>query len=223
MGDGSESLQRRTEMDYKEQAYKLELRFKYDRMGLLQLDSDLCKDCADAGKSIIELLARAEGAEAANTQLDGTVTSLMASNKRLTEELKAYKESDLAKAHEALTAEWAKEKKRADEAEIRCKTLEKMVKEYQETIIPGYRKRSETAESIASDLCDDFTDFVTGGVHNAAPYCDNRRPECVNAHGWCDGDNRVCRGFVPRAAARNKDGGFDVPLSQQGKAADPQR
>lgn len=112
---------------------------------------------------------------------------------------------------------------RAEAAEIRCKTLEKMVKEYQETIIPGYRQRAETAEEIASDLCDDFTDFVTGGIHNAAPYCANRRPECVNAHGWCDGDNRVCRGFVPKAAARNKDGGSDVPLSQQDQAADPQR
>lgn len=156
-------------MDYKEQAYKLELRFKYDRMGLLQLDSDLCKECADAGKSIIELLARAEGAEE------------------------------------------------------RCETLEKMVKEYQEVIIPGYRRQAEKAENIASDLCDDFTDFVTGGVHNAAPYCANRRPECVNAYGFCDGNNRLCRGFMPKAAARNKDGGFDVPLSQQDQAEDPQR
>lgn len=159
-------------------------------------------NCATA---INDLLARAEAAEAANTQLDGTVTSLMDSNKRLAEELKAHNESDLAKAHEALTAEWAKEKKKADAAEIRCKTLEKMVKEYQETIIPGYRKRAETAEETASDLCDDFTDFVTGGVHNAAPYCANRRPECVNAHGWCDGDNRVCRGFMPKAAVGRKE------------------
>lgn len=210
-------------MDYKEQANKLELRFKYDRMGLLQLSSDICKDCLDAGKSIIDLLARAEGAEAANTQLDGTVTSLMASNKRLAEELKANNESDLAKAHEALTAAWKQDKQRLHAAEVRCRNLFKMVTEYQDIIVPGYRKRAETAEEIASDLCDDFTDFVTGGVHNAAPYCANRRPECVNAHGWCDGDNRVCRGFVPKAAARNKDGGSDVPLSQQGKAADPQR
>ena len=60
--------------------------------------------------------------------------------------------------------------------------------------------RAEKAEEIASDLCDDFTDFVTGGIHNAAPYCANRRPECVNAHGWCNGDNKVCRGFMPKAA-----------------------
>lgn len=112
---------------------------------------------------------------------------------------------------------------RAEAAEARCETLEKMVKEYQETIIPGYRQRAETAEEIASDLCDDFTDFVTGGIHNAAPYCANLRPECVNAYGLCDGNNRVCRGFMPKAAARNKDGGSDVPLSQQDQAADPKR
>lgn len=66
-------------------------------------------------------------------------------------------------------------------------------------------ERAENAAEIASDLCDDFTDFVTGGVHNAAPYCANRRPECVNAHGWCNGDNRVCRGFLPKAAGIKKE------------------
>ena len=88
----------------------------------------------------------------------------------------------------------------AEAAEVRCETLEKMVKEYQEVLIPGYRERAEKAENIASDLCDDFTDFVTGGVHNAAPYCANCRPECVNQRDWCNGDNRVCRGFLPKAA-----------------------
>ena len=64
--------------------------------------------------------------------------------------------------------------------------------------------RLEKAENIASDLCDDFTDFVTGGVHNAAPYCANKRPECVNSHGWCNGDNRVCKGFLPKAAVKGE-------------------
>lgn len=41
-------------MDYKEQANKLELRFKYDRMGLLQLSSDICKDCIDAVHDVLE-------------------------------------------------------------------------------------------------------------------------------------------------------------------------
>ena len=94
---------------------------------------------------------------------------------------------------------------RAEAAEVRCETLEKMVKEYQEELIPGYRERAEKAENIASDLCDDFTDFVTGGVHNAAPYCANCRPECVNQRGWCNGDNRVCRGFLPKAAGTREE------------------
>ena len=60
--------------------------------------------------------------------------------------------------------------------------------------------RAEKAENSVSDICDDFTDFVTGGVYNAAPYCANFRPECVNQRGWCNGDNKVCRGFLPKSA-----------------------
>ena len=164
MGDGSESLQRRTEIDYKEQAYKLELRFKYDRMGLLQLASDLCKDCSDAGKSIIELLARAEAEEERCKELEDRC-------KRLNEA-----------------------RERANEAAAKWESMYRVALE-----------RAERAEETASDLCDDFTDFVTGGVHNAAPYCANHRPECVNAYGWCDGDNRVCRGFMPKAAGREEE------------------
>ena len=122
-----------------------------------------------------------------------------------------------------LSAAWKQEKQRLHAAEVRCRNLLKLVTEYQDIIVPGYRTRAEPAEEIASDLCDDFTDFVTGGIHNAAPYCANLRPECVNAYGLCDGNNRLCRGFMPKAAARNKDGGSDVPLSQQDQAADPKR
>lgn len=35
---------------------------------------------------------------------------------------------------------------RAEAAEARCETLEKMVKEYQDVIVPGYRERAEKAE-----------------------------------------------------------------------------
>lgn len=107
---------------------------------------------------------------------------------------------------------------RAEAAEQRCKELEDRCKRLDEARENAneaaakwegmYRmalERADMAEKTASDLCDDFTDFVTGGVHNAAPYCANRRQECVNAHGWCDGDNRVCRGFMPKAAVRKKE------------------
>lgn len=78
---------------------------------------------ADAATSITDLLARAEAAEAANTQLDGTVSTLMESNKRLAEELKAHSDTELAKAHEALSAEWARQKMRADAAEEKYAAL----------------------------------------------------------------------------------------------------
>lgn len=95
-------------------------------------------------------------------------------------------------------------KARVKAAEARCKTLEKMVREYQDEIVPGYRERAEKAEKIASDLCDDFTDFVTTGIHNAAPYCANRRPECVDGRGWCKEDLEYCRGFSPKAEAEER-------------------
>lgn len=67
--------------------------------------------------------------------------------------------------------------------------------------------RAEEAENIASDLCDDFIDYVTSGVPNPAPYCANRCPECVDGRGWCNGDNLVCRGFSPKATLKGeKDG-----------------
>lgn len=94
---------------------------------------------------------------------------------------------------------------RLEAAEARCDTRKRIVAEYQDTIIPAYRARAEKAESVARDLCDDFTDFVTGVVYNAAPYCANCRPECVNTYGWCNGDNSVCRGFLPKAARGQKE------------------
>ena len=72
-------------MDYKEQAHKLELRFKYDRMGLLQLSSDLCKDCSDAGKSIIELLVRAETSEERCKELEERCKRLNEARERANE------------------------------------------------------------------------------------------------------------------------------------------
>ena len=73
------------------------------------------------------------------------------------------------------------------------------------TAITYLLARAEVAENIASDLCDDFTDFVTGGVPNAAPFCANRHSECVNTYGWCNGDDKVCRGFMPKAAVQKEE------------------
>lgn len=95
---------------------------------------------------------------------------------------------------------------RAEAAEARCALLDEARENANEACAKWegmYHmalERAEKAEITASDLCDDFTDFVTSGVYNAAPYCANCRIECVNARGWCNGDNKVCRGFMPKAA-----------------------
>lgn len=41
---------------------------------------------------------------------------------------------------------------RAEAAEVRCKTLEKMVREYQNVIVPGYRERAEKAEHALAHM-----------------------------------------------------------------------
>ena len=70
-------------LDYNDITENLRTPAWYD----LEDDSSLLRDAATA---ITDLLARAEAAEAANSQLNGTVTTLMESNRKLAEELKAH-------------------------------------------------------------------------------------------------------------------------------------
>lgn len=32
---------------------------------------------------------------------------------------------------------------------------------------------------------EDFLDYALSGTNNAAPYCTNRHPDCVDKRGWC--------------------------------------
>lgn len=57
---------------------------------------------------------------------------------------------------------------RAEAVEARCSALEKMVKEYQENLIPGYRVRAEKAEARVREL---ETSFRTEKCENG--------PECA--------------------------------------------
>lgn len=69
---------------------------------------------------------------------------------------------------------------------------------------PAYQPPdAEELEIIADDLFDDFVDYVTSGVPNAAPYCANQCPECVNGRGWCNW-GEACKGFYPKAAKRQE-------------------
>lgn len=111
-------------------------------------------------------------------------------------------EEDFNRLQELLARAEAAEKQR-DEARQDCAVAERnhMIEVERRKAAEA---RAEKAKEIAIELCDDFTDFVTGGVHNAAPYCANFRPECVNNRGWCNGDNKVCRGFFPKAALKGE-------------------
>lgn len=92
----------------------------------------------DLTRSITDLLSRAETAERERDEAvhDRMVMEQKTANLvnraeeaearagRLAEELKAHAETDLAKAHEGLSAEWAEQKMRADKAEARAEKAE---------------------------------------------------------------------------------------------------
>ena len=68
---------------------------------------------------------------------------------------------------------------RAEAAESRCETLEKMVKEYQDTIVPGYRERAEKAERERDAAVKDLeiaSDCRTCG--NVSPWCIENPDKC---------------------------------------------
>lgn len=103
--------QRKSPLDYKDISENLRNPAWYG----LENDTNLLDDAATA---ITDLLARAETAE---KRAD-----------RWEEEVKAYSESDLAKAHDLLSEDWAKQKIRADAAEARAEKAEKEVDQYKQ-------------------------------------------------------------------------------------------
>ena len=145
----------------------------------------ICFDCVkieninglDKTASITDLLARAEAAEAANNQLDGTVNTLMESNRRMAEELKAHTETDLAKAHEALSADWAERKKRAEAAEARAEKAERE----RDTAISDL---TYIARTYPVDLCDDLV----------CQYCKHYQNVNTGCPGWTENDCFEWRG-----------------------------
>lgn len=87
-----------------------------------------------------------------------------------------YIVGDLRQASKSITDLLA----RAEAAEGRCEALEKVVKEYQDTIVPGYREQAEKAEKerdaaikeldgVASAV-DDLAEFIDEQVHPIVPY-----------------------------------------------------
>lgn len=83
--------------------------------------------CDEAATAITDLLARAEAAESEAERWKN-----------------AYNQAALNFQQENRECNKALDDLKA--AEARCSTLEKMVKEYQDDLIPGYRERAEKAE-----------------------------------------------------------------------------
>lgn len=64
---------------------------------------------------------------------------------------------------------------RAEAAEALCATLEKMVKKYQDIIVPGYRERAEKAERERDAAVSDIETILAYGDVNldTCQYCKN--------------------------------------------------
>lgn len=92
---------------------------------------------------------------------------------------------------------------RAEAAEDRCETLEKMVKEYQDTIVPGHRERAEKAEREAKEAQMEVT-LCRNGWKKAererdAAVADLRLLSdcrtCGNVSPWCIENPDKCKGW----------------------------
>lgn len=133
-------------MDYKRQVEQAKYaaekwRKKHPIVGVGELRVDFMVD--GLCRSIMTLLARADAAEQERDRLreildmyggEYGIAAILKEKEaaearadRLEEELKAHTETDLAKAHEALSADWAKQKWRAEKAEKQLKALSMVV------------------------------------------------------------------------------------------------
>lgn len=99
-----------------------------------------------------------------------------------------------------------------EKAEARCQTLEKMVREYQETIIPGYRERAEAAEAAAKAAAqkreidwDAWKGCTCNSVPKACCTCVSFRCQyCMDASEYKRGDYCSSCGRPLNAMARLK-------------------
>ena len=68
-------------------------------------------------------------------------------------------------------------KARAEAAEARCKTLEKMVMEYQDEIVPGYREMAEKAERERDEAVSDLETIMVFGDSglDTCDFCKNNQ------------------------------------------------
>lgn len=81
-----------------------------------------------------------------------------------------------------ILADVLKLREAADAAEARCETLEKMVKKYQEELIPGYRERAEKAERDRDALLKELAGECGMCVHYED--CTQNHYSCCDGADW---------------------------------------
>lgn len=66
---------------------------------------------------------------------------------------------------------------RAEEVEARCETLEKMIREYQDVIVPGYRERAKKAEREKDKAVGDLETIMVIGDSglDTCDFCKNNQ------------------------------------------------
>lgn len=55
------------------------------------------------------------------------------------------------------------------------------------------RAELEQVKRLYQSEKEDFIEFACSGISNLSPFCFNRRPDCVDARGWCKIEK--CCGF----------------------------
>ena len=71
--------------------------------------------------------------------------------------------------------------------------LRTVLASYQDSIVPELRAELEKVKAELAQEREDFVDYACSGVPNLAPYCLNRKPDCVDERGWCV--QAMCHGF----------------------------
>ena len=148
-------------MDYKAIAEQLEKIADSDSAVISEWAAVIrTKYLKNAATAITDLLARTEEAEKKRDEEKIKADEYADSARTIAFWLAGFCDRSLSypqmisNAARKIALAYADMEKRAEAAEARCATLEKMVKKYQEELLPGYRYRAEKAEKCIAEIED---------------------------------------------------------------------
>lgn len=143
---------------------------------------DQCKQCTYwAGGDMSKCIPR--------MTLDATtaLSTLQAENARLRADLEYEREH--ANAYHEECGQWEAENEKLRAGLEQVKRCIEIVENQRDQM---KRERDAAIEKYNTEK-EDFLDYVLSGTQNAAPFCRNRHPDCVDKRGWCI--SVKCHGF----------------------------